>query len=59
MVTMPEMELDVMAQVQEQKAAEMSETDLDQLTTEVAEMARKKRKTFDLPTNAVKVDPLR
>ena len=56
---MPEMELDVMAQVQEQKAAEMSETDLDQLTPEVAEMARKKRKTFDLPTNAVKVDPLR
>lgn len=59
MVTMPEMELDVMAQVQERKAAEMSETDLDQLTPEVAEMARKKRKTFDLPTNAVKVDPLR
>ena len=59
MVTMPEMELDVMAQVQEQKAAEMSETDLDQLTPEVAEMARKTRKTFDLPTNAVKVDPLR
>ena len=33
--------------------------ELDDLDPETAEMARKKRKTFDLPTNAVKVDPLR
>lgn len=59
MVTMPEMELDVMTQIQDQKAAEMSGMELDDLDPETAEMARKKRKTFDLPTNAVKVDPLR
>lgn len=59
MVTMPEKELDVMTQIQNQKAAEMAAAETDELDPETAEMARKKRKTFDLPTNAVKVDPLR
>ena len=55
----PQMELNVMTQIQDKKAEEMASSDLDELTPEVEEMARKKRKTFDLPTNAVKVDPLR
>lgn len=59
MVNHPEMDLNVMTQIQDKKAEEMASSDLDELTPEVEEMARKKRKTFDLPTNAVKVDPLR
>lgn len=59
MVMHPEMDLNVMTQIQDKKAEEMASSDLDELTPEVEEMARKKRKTFDLPTNAVKVDPLR
>ena len=59
MVTHPEMDLNVMTEIQNKKAEEMAGSELDELTPEVEEMARKKRKTFDLPTNAVKVDPLR
>ena len=59
MVMHPEMDLNVMTQIQDKKAEEMASSDLYELTPEVEEMARKKRKTFDLPTNAVKVDPLR
>lgn len=55
----PQMELNVMTEIQNKKAEEMASSELDELTPEVEEMARKKRKTFDLPTNAVKVDPLR
>lgn len=55
----PQMDLNVMTQIQDKKAEEMAGSELDELTPEVEEMARKKRKTFDLPTNAVKVDPLR
>ena len=59
MVTHPEMDLNVMTEIQNKKAEEMADSELDELIPEVEEMARKKRKTFDLPTNAVKVDPLR
>ena len=45
----PQMELNVMTQIQDKKAEEMASSDLDELTPEVEEMARKKRKTFDLP----------
>lgn len=52
------MELNVMAEIQEQKAAEMATVE-SELDPETAAMAEEKRKTFDLPTNAAKVDPLR
>lgn len=52
------MELNTMAEIQNEKAKEIraGQPDLD---PEGARMAEEKRKTFDLPTNAVKVDPLR
>lgn len=56
---MAEMEMNVMTEIQNEKAREIGAADPRVLDPEEAEMARKKRKTFDLPTNAVKVDPLR
>ena len=53
------MSLDVMTEIQEQKAAEIAAGDPRELDPEETAMAEDKRKTFDLPTNAVKVDPLR
>lgn len=52
------MDLNTMAEIQNEKAKEITveQTELD---AEGAKMAEEKRKTFDLPTNAVKVDPLR
>jgi len=52
------MDLDTMAIIQEEKAKEV-DADQHELDPEGARMAEEKRKTFDLPTNAVKVDPLR
>ena len=52
------MDLDTMIQIQGEKAREMA-GDPPALCPEVERMAEEKRKTFDLPTNAVKVDPLR
>lgn len=52
------MDLNIMAEIQNEKAKEMvsGPPDLDE---EGAKMAEEKRKTIDLPTNAVTVDPLR
>ena len=52
------MDLNTMAEIQTEKAKEIS-TGKPELDAEGARMAEEKRKTFDLPTNAVKVDPLR
>ena len=56
---MTEMDLDVMTEIQNEKAAEMAAIESGEIDDETEAMAREKRKTFDLPTNAVKVDPLR
>lgn len=53
------MDLDTMTIIQEEKAKEISTSDQKSLDAEGETMAEEKRKTFDLPTNAVKVDPLR
>lgn len=52
------MDLNTMAAVQEEKAKELAEGQ-PPLDDEIKRLAEEKRKTFDLPTNAVKVDPLR
>jgi len=52
------MDINVMRQIQAQKAREQ-ELQQVPLDPEGRAMAEDKRKTFDLPTNAVKVDPLR
>lgn len=52
------MELNTMAEIQNEKAKEIA-VDQKELDDEGVRMAEEKRKTFDLPTNAVKVDPLR
>lgn len=56
---MEDMNLETMRQIQEQKSAEMAVSQPMPLDGEGALLAGGKRKTFDLPTNAVKVDPLR
>ena len=48
-----------MAEIMTEKARDIAAGDLPPLDAEGEAMAREKRKTFDLPTNAVKVDPLR
>ena len=52
------MDLITMDEIQAEKAKEL-ETGQPELDAEGRRMAEEKRKTFDLPTNAVKVDPLR
>lgn len=52
------MNLNTMAEIQTEKAKEL-ESGQPELDAEGTRMAEEKRKTFDLPTNAVKVDPLR
>lgn len=52
------MELDNMKQIMVEKDREMVRSQLP-LDPEGRAVAEHKRKTFDLPTNAVKVDPLR
>lgn len=51
--------LDVMAAIQAEKLKEIAAEALQPLDPEGEALAGDKRKTFDLPTNAVKVDPLR
>lgn len=54
------MDLEIMQQIQEQKETRMQGVgELPELDPETAALAEEKRKAFDLPTNAVKVDPLR
>lgn len=53
-----EKELDTMAQIMAEKDRELA-AGLPPLDPEGQHLAEQKRKTFDLPTNAVKVDPLR
>ena len=50
---------ETMRQIQTQKSAEMAVSQPLPLDGEGKALAGGKRKTFDLPTNAVKVDPLR
>ncbi len=52
------MDLNTMARIQNEKEKEI-EAGQHELDPEGIRMAEEKRKTFDLPTNAVKVDPLR
>lgn len=52
------MDLYIMETIQNEKVKEI-ETGTPELDAEGTRMAEEKRKTFDLPTNAVKVDPLR
>lgn len=52
-------ELAVMTQIQEQKRADIAREGNPELDTERQAVAREKRESFDLPVNAVKVDPLR
>ena len=51
--------LETMAEIMAEKAKEMAGGQLPPLDPEGKALAEQKRKTFDLPTNAVKVDPLR
>lgn len=53
------MTIDVMAQIQNEKIKEIEAQEQKPLDPEGKALAEEKRKTFDLPTNAVKVDPLR
>lgn len=52
-------DLETMAAIMAEKEKELAAHGLPPLDAEVADVAEEKRKTFDLPTNAVKVDPLR
>ena len=52
------LDLNIMKTIQNEKAKEI-EAAQHELDAEGMKMAEEKRKTFDLPTNAVKVDPLR
>lgn len=56
---MTEMNLDTMAVIQNEKTKEINAQEQLPLDPEGKALAEDKRKTFDLPTNAVKVDPLR
>lgn len=53
------MNLDTMAAIQAEKLKEIAAQEAPPLDPEGKALAEEKRKTFDLPTNAVKVDPLR
>ena len=53
------MDLEAMAAIQAEKAKEIAAQEQPPLDPEGRALAEEKRKTFDLPTNAVKVDPLR
>lgn len=50
--------LNTMAEIMAEKDKEMAQG-LPEMDDETKAIAEQKRKTFDLPTNAVKVDPLR
>ena len=53
------MNLSTMETIQAEEAREAATREHQPLDPEGRAMAEDKRKTFDLPTNAVKVDPLR
>lgn len=53
------MNLDTMATIQNEKVKEVTAQAAPPLDPEGKALAEEKRKTFDLPANAVKVDPLR
>lgn len=53
------MDLSTMEAIQAEKLKEIAAQQQQPLDPEGKRMAEEKRKTFDLPTNAVKVDPLR
>ena len=53
------MNLDTIAAIQAEKLREIAAQTQQPLDPEGRALAEEKRKTFDLPTNAVKVDPLR
>lgn len=55
---MSEMNLETMEQIMAEKDREI-QRGMVPLNDEGRALAEDKRKTFDLPTNAVKVDPLR
>ena len=57
-VTVNIKDLDTMAEIMAEKDKELAQG-LPPMDEETKAIAEKKRKTFDLPTNAVKVDPLR
>ena len=52
-------DLNVMDAIQKEKEKEIIAKELMPLDPEGRAVAEEKRKAFDLPTNAVKVDPLR
>ena len=53
------MDLSTMEAIQAEKLKEIAAQEQQPLDPEGIALAEDKRKTFDLPTNAVKVDPLR
>lgn len=53
------LDISIMAAIQVEKAREIGAQAQQPLDAEGKALAGAKRKTFDLPTNAVKVDPLR
>lgn len=53
------MDLSIMAAIQAEKVREVTAAEPMPLDPEGRALAEDKRKTFDPPTNAVKVDPLR
>ena len=52
-------DIETMAIIQREKLKEIAGQVRQRLDPEGKALAQEKRKTFDLPTNAVKVDPLR
>ena len=53
------MNLEAMAEIMAENDRELEARDMLPLDAEGKALAEDKRKAFDLPTNAVKVDPLR
>lgn len=53
------MNINVMGEIMSQKKKDVNAAGIPALTPEIIAVAEHKRSTFDLPTNAVKVDPLR
>ena len=56
---MMSIDLNTMAVIQAEKRKEIAQQEHQPLDAEGQHMAAEKRKTFDLPTSAVKLDPLR
>ena len=58
MINVDNHDLNTMAEIMAEKDKELAQG-MPPMDEETKALAEKKRKTFDLPTNAVKVDPLR